>query len=388
MLIATLVAAFGFLIVAGVTQLRGYRLGGTITLGVLAVYTLKNFAMFPVFLLSTLLAYVGLDFLKRRTLIYGRSELLAAILVGTLIPVTLLATLSQFSGDVRNIAFVGSILPGLAAYNYHQMKPGHRRNDALATLVVFAGLVTVGAALVSPGIARAVGGLTPAVLFSETSEIAVLRGAVVPDSPESSLMPRQSLVFVLVVGMLAAEWLRSQFDVRTGVIAAALVAVFTVESRWLFVLYVVVAALSYLFITAVHRRTLRYGRVLLGAGSAFAVVVTLGFTVLLPISRGLAAFFVGVVAGVMAYNAHATAPKERQLVAPLQLAVFVPMLLLVRALAAPGPNGFPQALSVPVVTAGVVVTLGAFAFAYVQTVRQPDDDAVLSASVLSGGDGS
>ena len=387
-LIATFIAALGFVSVALITQLRGYRLGGTITLGVVTVYTLKNFVMFPVFLLSTALAYLGLDLLKRRTLIYGRDELIAAILIGTLIPVIALTTLSELASDVRNIAFIGSILPGLAAYNYHQMKPEYRRQDLGATLGLFAVLFALGAALVSPSIAQLVSPLTPPILLAQSSEIAVFRGAVAVEVTEQPLMPRQVLVFVLMVGLIAAEYLRARFDVRTGVIAAALLAVFTLENQWLFVLYVTIFGCSYLIVTVVHHRTLRYGRVLLGIGTAAAALMTVVVTVLLPISRGLAAFFTGIVAGVMAYNTHATAPAERRVVFPLQLLVFVPLLIVLRLIAAPGDAGFPQAVTLPVMLGAVVVTGAALWYAYTATVAQPDDSAVLSSSVLSGGDGS
>ncbi|KTG11727.1 hypothetical protein AUR66_19915 [Haloferax profundi] len=387
MLIATLLAVLGFIGVAIITQFRGYRLGGTITTGIVAVYTLKNFVMFPVFVLSTALAYLALKILKQRTLIYGRDELVAAILVGTLVPVTILGVFSEIAADVRSIAFVGSILPGLAAYNYHQMKPETRWHDMLATVGVFAALLGIGTALVSPAGAKTIGTLTPPVLYSETSEIAVYRGAVVEGDLEGSLIPRQTLVFVLMLGLIVAERLRARFDVRTGVIAAALLAVFALESRWLLVLYASVYVLSYGLITVIHYTTLRYGRVLLGVGSAFATVLTVGLTLLLPVSRGLAAFFTGVIAGVMAYNTHATAPEERSIVIPLQIAVFVPLLVGLRMFVSPGEAGFPQTLSIPVLVGAVLVTGVSLWYAHANTVQQPDNDSVLSASVLSDGDG-
>lgn len=39
MIVAVIVTAFGLLAVAGLTQVYGYRLGGTIAIPVLAVYT-------------------------------------------------------------------------------------------------------------------------------------------------------------------------------------------------------------------------------------------------------------------------------------------------------------------------------------------------------------
>ena len=87
MWVATLVAVIGFLSVGAITQFTGYRLGGSITIPVLAVYSLKNFVMLPVFVLSAAAAYVGLWILRRRTLIFGRDELIAAMVIGTAVPV-------------------------------------------------------------------------------------------------------------------------------------------------------------------------------------------------------------------------------------------------------------------------------------------------------------
>jgi hypothetical protein len=62
-IVAVIVTAFGLLAVAGLTQVYGYRLGGTIAIPVLAVYTLKSFVMLPIYVLSAALAYIGLQLL-------------------------------------------------------------------------------------------------------------------------------------------------------------------------------------------------------------------------------------------------------------------------------------------------------------------------------------
>lgn len=61
----------------------GIELGGTIAIPVLAVYTLKNVFMLPIFVLSAILAFVGLWVVKQRTLLYGRDELLVAMGIGS-----------------------------------------------------------------------------------------------------------------------------------------------------------------------------------------------------------------------------------------------------------------------------------------------------------------
>lgn len=385
---ATALGVLGFVAVAATTQWFGYRLWGTITVPVLAVYTLKNVVMLPVFVLSAAAAYAGLAVLKRRTLIYGRDELVAAILVGSLVPVGVLFVLSAGAGfEMRTIVFVGSILPGLAAYNVHQLKPEYRNQDLLATVGLLAVLLALGWVLITRDIAATYGSLTPPVLFAETADVARFKGATVATPPEPPVLPRTVVVGVLAVGLFVAEALRSRFDVRVGVITAALLALFALANAWFVALYAVVYAVAFGAMELLNWATLRYGRVLLGVGSAGALLVAVPVTLAMPIDRGLSAFFTAILAGVSAYNAHATAPRENRLVLPLQVAVFVPTLLGVRLLATPTPRGVPQALT-PAVWIGAAVLVGiALLYARRHTVRQPDDEVVLAGSVLSEGEG-
>lgn len=388
MWVATTLGVAGFLTVALVTGFFGYRLGGTITVPVLSVYTLKNFVILPVFVLSAVVAYAGLSVLKRRTLIYGRDELVAAVLIGTLVPVVVLLGLTSGAGfETRTVVFVGSILPGLAAYNLHQLKPGYRRGDLLATVGLLAALLAIGWSLVTPGVARAYGTITPPVLFSTTADVAIHRGATVVTPPESPVIPRGVAVGVLTVGLFAAETLRGRFDVRAGVITAALLAIFALANAWFLALYALVYVVSLGLMEAINWLTLRYGRVLLGLGTALALVVAVPVTLAMPIERGLTAFFTAILAGIGAYNGHATAPRENRLVLPLQVVVFVPTLIAVRLFAMPTPRGIPRELTPPVLVAAVVLVAVALLYARRVAVDQPSEEAVLSGSVLSEDEG-
>ncbi|AZQ15110.1 poly-gamma-glutamate biosynthesis protein PgsC/CapC [Halorubrum sp. PV6] len=390
MWVATTLAALGFLLIAVITQFYGYRLGGTITVPILTVYTLKNVVMLPVFVGSTLLAFLGLGYLKRRTLIYGRDELTAAVIIGILIPVAIAVGVFGRGGsllETRTAVFVGSILPGLAAYNLHQLKPEYRRPDLLGTVGLFAGLLGLGWLLVTPATANAFGTLTPPILFSSTADIAVYKNAVAVVEPEAVIVPRVMAVGLLTGGLFLAEALRSWFDVRLGVITATLLAIFVFVNVWFFALYLFVFLVAGVLMEIINRVTLRYGRVLLGVGTAIALVATLPVTLALPIEQGLTAFFTAIMAGVSAYNAHATAPRESRLILPLQLAVFVPTLAALRLITDPGPQGFPQTLTVPLMLGGLVVMVGSLLYARRVTIQQPSEADVLSGSVLSEGDG-
>ncbi|TQQ82965.1 hypothetical protein EGH24_05885 [Halonotius terrestris] len=390
MWVATTLAAVGFLAVAVVTQFYGYRLGGTITVPILTVYTLTNVLMLPVFVGSTVLAFLGLALLKRRTLLYGRDELTAAILIGMVIPVVVVVAATSNGGSVfetRTAVFVGSILPGLAAYNLHQLKPEYRRADLLGTVGLFVALLAAGWLLVTPAMAAAYGTLTPPILFSSAADIAVFKNAVVGIEPEPVVIPRLIAVGVLTVGLFLAETFRRWYDVRIGVITATLLAIFVFTNVWFLLLYAVVFVVGTITMATINRVTLRYGRVLLGVGAAVALVATLPVTLALPIDRGLTAFFTAIIAGVSAYGAHATAPRENKLVLPLQVAVFVPTLLCLGLLATPPTRGFPQTVTLPLVGVAAAVVLVALSYVRYITVRQPSDAVVLEGSVLSEGDG-
>lgn len=151
-------------------------------------------------------------------------------------------------------------------------------------------------------------------------------------------------------------------------------------------LWAVLLVLAFLTVSAVQWATLLYGRVLIGVGTAAALVYAVPLVTVLPVARGLSAFFVGVLAGINAYNLHVTPGRERALWVPLVLVVSLPMVLLARALADPYPLGVPQELGAAEVGVVAVVVLACLAAIRAMAIRKPDDEAVLSASVLSGGD--
>lgn len=387
MLVAVAITALGFLLVGLTTQLFGYRLGGTIAIPVLAVYTLKNVFMLPIFVLSTVLAYLGLRVVKQRTLLYGRDELLVAMGLGSAIPLLLLAVLgSVVPESLRSVVFIGSILPGLAAFNYHQLKPQYRLKDALAATLLYGALVGLGWLLITPALAARLGTITPPALYTATSDVAVAKSAVVPTELEPTILARPVAVGLFLLGLLCSERVRGRYGLRIGLIALPLLAIYALASKWLLVLYVLLLALSFAFLQAVHVTTLLYGRVLISLTTAFALLAAVPTVIWFPITRGLSAYFVAILAGIGAYNWHTAPRPKRKLFVPLQVGVFAAMLLLARATGRVLPRGVPQSFGLPQVAVGVVVVLGCLAVVEYYTVYQPAHDDVFAASILSGGD--
>jgi hypothetical protein len=386
-IVATVVTALGLFLVGAITQLYGYRLGGTIAIPVLAVYTLKNVIMLPIFVLSTLLAFIGLWVVKQKTLIYGRDELLATMAIGSAIPLGILLFFDIFTvGVFRSVVFIGSVLPGLAAYNYHQVKPQYRLKDAGMATALFFGLFTLGWFLITPELAPILGTVTPPALYTETSDIAVLKNAVVTSYLDPTILPRINTVALFLFGLLTAERARGRYGVRIGLISLPLLAIYALASRWLVVLYVLLLVIGFVYLELVHYITLLYGRVLISLTTGVTLLIAIPFVIYLPVVRGLSAYFAAILAGINAYNIHTSPESKRPLFVPLQAGIFTMMLLLARATGGVRPRGFPQAFELPQVVAGVLLVLICLAIVEYKTVDLPTPDDVFAASILSGED--
>lgn len=386
MLVAVTVTALGVSSVGLITQLFGYRTGGTIAIPVLAVYTLKNALMLPIFLISTLTAYVGLYVVKHRTLIYGRDELLVAMAIGSGVPLVLLVAIWGFLPEsLRSVVFIGSILPGLAAYNYHQIKPEYRKWDLLTTTLLLVVLITIGWVLIRPEFAATLGTLTPPVLYSPTADVAVFKNAAVAEELDTTILARPIAVVVFLIGVFLAERIRSRYGVRTGLVAMALLSIYALANPWLLVLYLTVLLIAYLALKTVHYVTLLYGRVLISVATVTALVAVVPLALALPITRGLSAYFVAILAGVNAYSWHVTAPTQRILFVPLQIGAFLLLLATTQLISLVRPALIPQVFGLPAIVAMIVGIIVCLAVVEYRTVDLPDQNAVFEASILSGG---
>ena len=387
MLVAAGITAVGLLSVGTITQLFGYRMGGTIAIPVLSVYTLKNVWMLPIFILSTIVAFLGLWVVKQRTLLYGRDELLVAMGLGSGVPLLLLVGLGAVIPEsLRSVVFIGSILPGLAAYNYHQLKPEYRVHDLVTATALYVGLVACGWLLITPGLATTLGEVTPPALYTTTTDVAVYKNAVLDTDLEPTILARPVAVLLFPLGLLISERVRSRYGLRIGLIALPLLAIYALANGWLVVLYAVLLGLSFGFLYLVHYVTLLYGRVLISITTAFALLAAVPVTLVFPITRGLSAYFVAILAGIGAYNWHVAPGPKRKLFLPLQVGTFAVMLPIARMTGRILPRGFPQQFGPVQVVASLLVALGCLVVVEYQTVYQPSHADVFESSILSGGD--
>ncbi|WP_462272595.1 poly-gamma-glutamate biosynthesis protein PgsC/CapC [Methanohalophilus sp.] len=386
MLIAVILAIIGILEVIILTQLFGYRLGGVIVVPVLAIYTCKNFLMLPLFIVGVIIAYMGLLYLQKNTMIYGRNELVATLLMGSVFPVLGLFSLKGIGYDFTDVVFFGSILPGLAAYNYSRIKPQYRVADILTSIGIFLGLVAAAWVLINPFIAEIIGSLTPPILFSPTSDIALLKQAAVDVYPASSIMNRFSAFILFIVSLTFSEIVRQSYGIRVGVVSMAILAIFSLENKWFLMLYFFNLIASFIGITIIQKATLLYGRNLIGLGTSVSLVLTLPFVFIFPVSRGLSVFFLGLIAGLNAYNLHVTPPAERKLFIPLQVSILAPLIILAALLGQGQQGGLFNELGIYHVFLAFLAFAISIAFVKINWVGKPLEKNVWDASLFSEGD--
>ncbi|MFC6721036.1 poly-gamma-glutamate biosynthesis protein PgsC/CapC [Natrialbaceae archaeon GCM10025896] len=342
MLAAALITIFGLAAGIASVQQNGLRMGGVIVVPLLAVYTLYSVVSLPLFLFSFGVAIVGVGWLHERTLIHGRTQLLASIAIGAVVPLLITAIFGLWGhSSVSDIAFVSTILPGLAAYNYHQLDPEKRPYDLALSAGVLIALFLFGVIMVSPTLADRLGTGLTSVLFSPGSDIAAARGATTGTVPETTVLSDAGVLTVIAVGMLGIEAAHARYGLRLGgLVALPLVVVLALTNWWAIPVYAIGVALIFGVATAVHHLTLVYGRVLLSLSLVAAMVYALVIAALgvIPIS-GFQLYFAAMFAGIGAYNLHLVAPTERGEAAALGAGLFVLLLGVSRIAVSPAETG-------------------------------------------------
>jgi len=314
MLVASLLVLLGLAYSIVAVQVADVRLSGVVVVPLASVYALYDLTMLPIFAVGVGLAYATIVVLRRRTLLWGRSLLLCAIVVGAFAPLALVRTTAAVAPtDPVNVAFLGSIFPGIAAYNYSREDADQRRRDVLASAGGLCSLLVVGFAIVNPTTASLVGHHTPPVLFAEWSDVATLRQARVPTGDYATPLPASIATLALLFGLALTEAAYARWGVRmTGMIAIPLVALFTVQHPVILPLYVAGVAVVFGVASLVAHLTLIYGRVLLsmaiGVGIVLAGVAAL-FASYVP---GFVLLFLGILGGIGGYNVHRVPPTERR----------------------------------------------------------------------------
>lgn len=367
MILAALLLLIG--LVAGITatQLWDLRLSGVVVIPLFAVYTLYELSSLPVLLVSVFVAYWGIDLVTSRTLLYGRRLLYVAILVGAIVPLLVVVTTSVFASIAYSIEMyaLGSVLPGIAAYNLYRVDAERRIDDVVASIAAYLSLIAIGVAFVSETTLSVFGETAGPVLFAGSADVAQLRGVAIPvQTPGASIEPAAGAVVVLL-GFLASMWASEVWNVRLlGIIALPLLAIFTIAEPGILPVYLAIGAVTYAVIEGIHRQTLLYGRVLLSLSILTSILLAIGVTTTALITSGQFLLFTAVLAGIGAYNLHRLSGTERNQSITLSAGVYVTFVVIVAALAGsvPGP--------LPVVALGTLVSVGAASYTAIGLERR------------------
>jgi hypothetical protein len=341
-------------LVAGVigAQLAGFRFGGVVTIPVVAVYSLHDFATLPMFVLSVAVAYLLLAVIKRHILIYGRPLFVLSVVAGALVPA--LALWGYSMADISDAylvqyAFLGSILPGVAAYNFHRIgNPRKRRLDAMGALGLAGLLIGFGTLLVSFIGHSPLANVGSPVLLGPSSDIATALGVVVDRPSLIGSVPDQFLLGLVAFGVLIAEAIRSRYGLRLGGVAVVPIMVLIgFHNEWLLFVWAITTVVSFVCVQLTHRWTLLYGRVLLSvsiaAGLSFATAVM--FVAPVQPEAGFFLFFTGIFGGVTAYNGHVIPPADRRAATLILVSAFVMLAAIGRLFVVPLQAGFLRPVS-------------------------------------------
>lgn len=362
MIAAVAITILGLVLGIAVVERTGLRMAGVIVVPLLAVYSLYTIAALPIFVLSVAVAYLGVGLMRRYTLIYGRQLLLASLAVGAIVPLASTSLFDQWTvfGSAAEAAFVGTIIPGIAAYNVFKLDPEDRLRDIALSAGVLGGLLVFGAAIVNPTFATSFQPNVTSILFTPSSDVAQFNDAVRGASTPTSFLPRESAVVLMLIGLVISESAHARWGVRTGgLIAIPLLVVLALTNAWAIPVYVIGLVTVYVSITLIQRWTLIYGRVLLSLGLVVSMTYALAVAALVGNVTGYLLYFTAILSGIGAYNYHMVAPAERSESVALSAGLFALLLSGARAVVEPPPIGVLSTVSA--VEVGVLVGLVAVA---------------------------
>lgn len=390
MLVATLLMVAGITAVAVASHRRGYRLGGVMVLPLLVVYTFRDPMAPAVFAVATAVAWATLWTVREYTLTYGRRVFLAGVVAGVVASVVAAAALAAVVPvpvDYRKAEVVGSIFPGVTAYNFLRIDAERRRRELVGLCLGFVALFGLG--VVGLRLVAATGTAFPPVLRLPTSRTVDWLGIETVGRAYPHTVPWWLATSVLFADVVVYEAVRSRYDLRlAGIITIPLLAVFSLRYAQAAAIYVVGASVVFVGMSICHWLTLLYGRNLL----AFALVCGLLYGLVVGSfepagAPGITIFFVGLFTGLGSYNLHRVAPRNRPASIRLSAGLFVVFHGVLVALVPTPAHGHPLAPGWVAVPFGVV----ALALAAVELVRlersRPDAEAFADASVFAELDG-
>ncbi len=116
-LVQLLILLFGFILGFILYELTRYRIGGVVAIPIMAIYTLDNPVMLPIFLFSIVVCLLAVDIISEKTLFYGRRLLYINLAFSIVTTSFLIFYLGSYMDMNLTSVTVGSIFPGIVAFN-------------------------------------------------------------------------------------------------------------------------------------------------------------------------------------------------------------------------------------------------------------------------------
>jgi hypothetical protein len=313
-LVATFVVVVGIVTIAVLTHREGYRVGGVMSVPLLAIYTFREPLSPLIFAVGTAAAWGSLWIVREYTLNHGRRVFVVAVLAGacsTLLAAYIISFHTPAHLPFDDAEVVASIFPGVAAYNLMRLDAADRAVDVGLMVAVYVGLMLLGVAGLFYFEGRPTP--TPPVLALPTSDLVTWLGVEPQGEAITRVTPHWLAVALLALDVGIYEGIRKRYDLRlAGIIVVPLLAVFSVRLEYTTVLFAVGAMVVFVLLSFIHWLSLLYGRVLLGislvVGSLYALAIGIWIEGAVP---GLTLFFLGLFVGVAVYNLHRVSPKRR-----------------------------------------------------------------------------
>ena len=119
----------GFIFSYIIYTYKKFRLGGVISIPLLAIYTIKFPLIALVIILSSIIIFIFLEILMERFVLYGRRLLYISMILSVLFMVLIELSIS------KNPEWYAMLLSGLMAYNYH--REAHSGVDITKSIAVY-----------------------------------------------------------------------------------------------------------------------------------------------------------------------------------------------------------------------------------------------------------
>ncbi len=358
MILSAILVVLGLSLGIIATQYWDLRLSGVIVVPLFAIYTLYDVTAVPVLIVSVAAAYLGLRSVTKRTLLYGRQLLYAGIFIGALVPFAFIAATTAAGLLTYSIEMyaLGSILPGIAAYNMYRVDQERLIDDIVASVSAYIALVAIGVAFVSQTTASWLGEWSP-LLFAPTADVAQYRDVAITTGDLSVIHDPLVGTAVIMAGLVTALAVETVWRVRLfGIIALPLLALFFVAHPFTLVFYLGCVGVTYTITQLIHKRTLVYGRVLLSLAVISGVIVAIPVAMTLAVP-GQYLLFVSLLAGIGGYNIHRLSTAQLGRSVRLSTTVFAVFVVIVLALSGSPFGVGATALTVAV---GILVSVPGF----------------------------